>query len=315
MEWEPDALARLERVPLFIRKKVKKQIEDYVREKAGRVVTGEDVAAARRALVGGKRPEIKQTTGQGGDPSGPAEATLETPAGSLSSQELARIENLVEKGLVMEGLKTRYHEVKVCGGATGCPLTLINDAAIARALARILETSGLDQHLAGRIDGPVLFHHRFKVVVAGCPNACSQPQIADFGVIGQSFPGRGDDHCSGCSLCVEKCQENAVRLEPGGPAFDYTRCLGCGDCLRVCPTGAIKEKVKGYRVLIGGKLGRHPRLAETILEGAEENLVLIALETAVRFFMDHGRKGERLGQLLERTGREAITARLPGKAL
>ncbi|WP_258360138.1 PCP reductase family protein [Moorella sulfitireducens (nom. illeg.)] len=52
MERAPEALARLEKVPFFIRSKVKKQVEDYVRERGGRIVTDADVTAARRVLAG-----------------------------------------------------------------------------------------------------------------------------------------------------------------------------------------------------------------------------------------------------------------------
>ncbi|MFZ5633772.1 MAG: 4Fe-4S binding protein [Bacillota bacterium] len=211
-------------------------------------------------------------------------------------------EKLVEKGVDLEGLKTPYRQVKVCGGAAGCPLSLIEDRDIAGALAKVLDDAGLDGHIAGRIDGPVLFHHKFKVAVAGCPNACSQPQIVDFGVIGQSRPGRGENPCTGCGLCIETCQENAVSLTDEGPAFDYTRCLNCGQCIQACPCEVIREVEAGYRVLVGGKLGRHPRLAGAVLELAGKDRLLAALEGTVRVFMDYGRDGERLAGLIERRG-------------
>ncbi|PRR75089.1 4Fe-4S binding protein [Neomoorella humiferrea] len=312
MEWEADALARLEKVPFFIRARVKKQIEDYVREKGGRIVTDADVTAARRALAGDGIPGIKTAPGQEGEPPGAA-GDASPASGNLTAQDLARIEELLEKGPVVEGLKSRYHEVKVCGGAAGCPRSLVDVTGLARNLARILEDSGLDRHLATQTEGPLLFHHKFRVAVAGCPNSCSQPQIVDFGVTGRVLPGRGEGHCRSCNLCVAKCQEDAVRLEPEGPVFDYTRCIGCGDCLRVCPEGAIKAETRCFQVMIGGKLGRHPRLAETILTEADETQVMAALKASVDFFMAQGRKGERFGQLLERTGSEAITAGLRQK--
>lgn len=295
MEWEPAAQARLERVPFFVRKKVKKQIEEFVARKGGQVVTSQDVTDARRSLAG--------DPAQTGDD---AAVSLHTARGSLSPAELSRIEEIVEKGVAMEGLKTRYHEVKMCGGAAGCPLTLVEDRKIARKLADVLEDAGLDRHIAGQIDGPVLVHHKFKVTVAGCPNGCSQPQIADFGVIGQSRPGAGEGSCTNCGLCVNTCQENAIDLTGEGPVFDYARCLNCGDCIRVCPTGAIREVQAGYRVLVGGKLGRHPRLAEIIMEVAGEEEVLAALRATLRLFMEHGQDGERFAGLVERLGIERV---------
>ncbi|MCL6478436.1 MAG: 4Fe-4S binding protein [Peptococcaceae bacterium] len=288
MEWEPAAGARLEKVPFFIRKKVKRQIEQYVLQKGGRTVTDADVTEARRALA--------ENTGP----------VLRTAGGNLTAGELERIERMVEKGVDLEGLETPYRQVKVCGGAAGCPLTLIKDREIAGALAKVLDGAGLDRHLAGKIDGPVLFHHKFRVALAGCPNACSQPQIVDIGAIGQSRPGRGEDPCTGCGLCVSTCKEDAVSLAEEGPEFDYTRCLNCGQCIQACPAGAIREMEAGFKVLAGGKLGRHPRLAEVVTEMAGEDRLQAVLEGAVRVFMEHGRNAERLADLVERLGMERV---------
>ncbi|MCL6612943.1 MAG: 4Fe-4S binding protein [Peptococcaceae bacterium] len=296
MDWEPDAAARLEKVPFFIRKKVKKQIEQYVQDRGGSTVTGLDVAEARRALAG------EAGTGEN-RPGGKDNGTVpHTAGGLLSAGDIERIEKMVESVVDLEGLNTRCRQVKVCGGAAGCPLSLIQDRKIAQSLARVLDQSGLEDRLAGRVEGPVLFHHKFKVAVAGCPNACSQPQIVDFGVIGQSRPGRGEDPCTGCGLCVETCRENAITLAEEGPGFDFSRCLNCGQCIQACPAGAIKEEESGFKVLAGGKLGRHPRLAETLLDLADEDQLVKALGGVVRVYMDHGRSGERLAGLVDRLG-------------
>lgn len=112
---------------------------DVVQKKGGQVVTSEDVTAARRALAG-DFARGEQGNDAGGE--GFSRTTGATPGyagGGFSARELAHIEEMVAQGPVLEGLKTRYHESKVCGGAAaGCLLSLINDRA-----------------------------------VAGCPNACS----------------------------------------------------------------------------------------------------------------------------------------------
>ncbi len=48
------------------------------------------------------------------------------------------------------------------------------------------------------------------------------------------------DACSGCGLCVERCQVKAVSLEGGTVRVDRGRCIGCGLCATKCPTGAAK---------------------------------------------------------------------------
>jgi len=275
LDWEADALRRLEKVPIFVRSRAKKKIEEYAQRRGSTAVTSADVTNARGEMAGGPADEKDKPT----------------------------IEDLLERGALPEGLKSRSHEVKVCGGAAGCPLSLIDDTPISRLLFSVLEESGL---AGGKAEGPVLFHHRFRVALSGCPNACSQPQITDFGVIGQARPERGEAPCSQCGACVDHCREEAVSLSEEGPIFDYSRCVSCGVCIRACPCGSITGQWSGYRLLAGGKLGRHPRLAETLLDCADDSRLAQALKGAVRLYMEQRREGERFAGLVERLGIERV---------
>lgn len=298
MDWDPDAAARLKRVPFIIRKRVKKQIEQFVQQFGGKKVTDSDVTEARCSLAGGKNNNINHNK--------TSQETFQTPRGSLSTEELVRIENMIEKGVTFEGLNTRYHEVKVCGGAAGCPLSMIEDRLLAVSLSNILDQSGLDRHIAKQIDGHVLFHHKLRVALAGCPNSCSQPQIVDFGVIAQSRPERGEGQCTNCGLCVKACEENAIHLTPDGPVFDPTRCLNCGQCVQFCQSKALRETETAFRILMGGKLGRHPRLADVLLEMTKEKQLLAVLNAVISVFIKHGRDGERFAAMVERVGTDKV---------
>ncbi|WP_422879766.1 hypothetical protein [Neomoorella thermoacetica] len=55
----------------------------------------------------------------------------------------------------------------------------------------------------------------------------------------------------------------------------------------------MKEVESGYRVMLGGKLGRHPRLAAVILKMADEKQLWASLEAAIKFFMENSRNRER----------------------
>ncbi len=46
--------------------------------------------------------------------------------------------------------------------------------------------------------------------------------------------------CSGCELCVERCQMEAVRMEADKAMIDPDRCIGCGLCASKCPTEAAR---------------------------------------------------------------------------
>jgi NAD-dependent dihydropyrimidine dehydrogenase PreA subunit len=47
------------------------------------------------------------------------------------------------------------------------------------------------------------------------------------------------DTCTGCGVCVSRCQVNAIKLSSGGAVVNPDRCMGCGVCAPTCPSGAI----------------------------------------------------------------------------
>jgi len=191
------------------------------------------------------------------------------------------------------------HSVKVCRGAASCPHAVLGEDLTAR-LEAVVEASGWPRFLAAQIKTP-RHHHQFRLAVASCPNGCSQPHIADFALIACARVAVDPGRCSACGQCVEACAEKALELTDA-IRLDEDRCLGCGACVRVCPEGAITAPKSGYRVLLGGKLGRHPRLAHELgifpLDQCEDILARV-----LRLFMERYRPGLRLGELIEETGR------------
>ena len=66
--------------------------------------------------------------------------------------------------------------------------------------------------------------------------------------------------CLRDSGCVDVCPVECI--VPGKPVeewpwyyIDPDTCIDCGACIRECPTGTLVEKEKGYRVLLGGRVG------------------------------------------------------------
>jgi electron transport complex protein RnfB len=57
------------------------------------------------------------------------------------------------------------------------------------------------------------------------------------------------DECSGCEICLDRCQMNAIEIEETA-TIDKARCIGCGLCITTCPMEAIKleEKPKDLHV-------------------------------------------------------------------
>ncbi|MEW6243062.1 MAG: 4Fe-4S binding protein [Bacillota bacterium] len=275
MEWEKEALDRLSKVPFFVRNRVKSSVERYAREMGADIVTSDHVSGAKRNAFS-----------------------------AISQDTIDRLEKAVEKGADIPGLSHRFFEVRLCGGAAGCPLTLIEDERMARGIVSVIESSGFPEWMASRIEGPVLYHHKFRVAVSGCPNSCSEPQIRDFAVVGLEFPELpSSSSCGLCGACESVCTERAVILDTRAPLFDAGRCVGCGQCAAACPEGCISRR-RLYRVLFGGRLGRHPRLAAVLLDTDRAEHVLGALRACLELYMSLAAAGERFGKLLERLGIE-----------
>jgi dissimilatory sulfite reductase (desulfoviridin) alpha/beta subunit len=193
------------------------------------------------------------------------------------------------------------YQLDTCFGPNGCP----NRAAISDGLLQKIEALLKAQDLLGflktHVEGELKFHHEFRISLADCPNACSQPQIKDIGIIGACTPGLTDEPCTLCEACVQACKENAITLETAqeSPQIDMDACLYCGKCIQACPTGTIDEGTKGYRVQLGGKLGRHPRLARELPGIFSEEQVLGIVTECLQFYKRNSKHGERFGEIFK----------------
>ena len=262
MIWSEEAEKAISRVPFFVRKKVRR----YVEEEAAR-------CHAAKVL-------LKHVDG-------------------------CREHYLSGKGMENE---IKGFQIETCFG-NGCENSAVragDDEKLLAGLEKLLSERDFKGFLKDRVSGPLKFHHEFRVSVSNCPNACSRPQIVDIGLLGARRPGvSSEDPCTGCEACVRVCRENAVRLDDGqtfGVAIDPDRCARCGKCVDVCPAGAITETEGGYRVLIGGKLGRHPQLGAELegIHSVEE--VLEIVDRCLDIYFRHNLSGERFGEILNRTG-------------
>jgi dissimilatory sulfite reductase (desulfoviridin) alpha/beta subunit len=56
------------------------------------------------------------------------------------------------------------------------------------------------------------------------------------------------------------------------------------------------------RILLGGKLGRHPRLGRELSGIFSAETTLAIIETCLAHFKTENKQGERFGELLNRTG-------------
>jgi len=254
MKWSRDADKAIKKVPFFVRKKVKKKVEDFVEQKGKASVELSDVTELKKKFLskGGMEKDIKG------------------------------------------------YEVSTCFGGAGCPNTANSCTRLAKNIETIIEKENILSFLKESVKGDLKFHHEFRITLSDCPNACSRPQIVDIGIIGSVLPGIFDEDCTLCNACVDVCDENAITLDNENvkPLIDYHQCLMCAKCIKACPTGTIGEKEKGFRVMLGGRLGRHPRLAMEVAGLHTHDQVLSIVQNSLKFYKENSKNGQRFSHIL-----------------
>ncbi|MGA6924039.1 MAG: 4Fe-4S binding protein [Desulfosarcina sp.] len=196
--------------------------------------------------------------------------------------------------------EVKGYQVEACFGAGGCPHRTADSQALVEKIERIMADADLLGFLKSRVAGDLKFHHEFRISIADCPNACSQPQIKDVGILGAIAPVVTEHPCSACGACRDACREQALIFSETGQAtaIDLRRCVDCGSCISACPTGSLAVGKKGYRVLIGGKLGRHPRLARELPGIHDAETVPRMIGDFVSFYKSRSTSGQRFAELL-----------------
>jgi dissimilatory sulfite reductase (desulfoviridin) alpha/beta subunit len=198
--------------------------------------------------------------------------------------------------------------VKTCFGGSKCPNRIYETEALTGLIADRFEAAKLLEFLRDSIQAPLKHHHEFKVAIAGCPNACSRPQIEDIGILGAVLPKVVDRPCTGCEDCVVACKEQAITLdaEREMPVIDFTACVQCGVCVKTCPAGTLVVGEEGFRFQVGGKLGRKPQLAMELPGLYKEDQVVSLVDACIALYKKHAKNGERFGSIINRSGLKEI---------
>ena len=213
--------------------------------------------------------------------------------------------------------EVRGYQLDTCFGPSGCPRRAVKSDTLLPRIQALLEKEDLLGFLKRTVPGTLRFHHEFRISIADCPNGCSQPQIKDIGILGACVPRVTAETCSRCEACLDACRETAVALtedDDSGPVIDRERCINCGRCIPVCPTETLATGQQGYRIQLGGKLGRHPRLAMELPGIFSEDDVLRVIRDCIAFYKQRSGRGERFADLLTAGDLEAYArqGRFPG---
>jgi anaerobic sulfite reductase subunit C len=182
----------------------------------------------------------------------------------------------------------RIRTVVACPGSQVCRYGIVDTTEMA---------AKLDREFFGK-DVPT----KTKIAVSGCPNSCAKPQENDIGLSGVIDPVLSEESCSGCGLCEESCPNHAIEIESGLPKIEELKCLNCGRCIEACPTGAWQEGPRGFKLYVGGKVGRKPKLGQVLINHLEEEEVVGTIQKVLAAFADLAQKGERIADVVERVG-------------
>ena len=217
---------------------------------------------------------------------------VEIPFVRLEDVEAIRAE-LAELGLAPGVCGPRVRTVTACQGNRVCPSANIDTQDIAQKLDR-------------RYYG-VELPHKFKFGVTGCHNNCLKAEENDVGIKGSCRVTWLPDPCIGCGVCERACREGALTLDADRRVVvDYGRCTSCGRCQRACPTGAWETR-PAFTVTFGGQFGSELIKGQQDLPVIDDEQTLFRVtDAAVEYFRTHANKGERMGKMLARLGREGF---------
>lgn len=252
MKWSEEANEAISKVPFFVRKRVRKRVEEEAVRSGASTVTLEHVKTSQKRFLNKMEDEVKG------------------------------------------------YQVEACFGPTGCPNRAVSYDDFSKKVEDLLAGRNLRSFLKEKVQGPLKLHHEFRVSVSECPNACSRPQIADLGLIGARSPEISAEPCIQCGACVATCREDAIILSGKWPVLDRDKCVFCGQCIAACPTRTLQEEKRGIRIQLGGKLGRHPRLAKELPGFYSPEEALEIIDKCLDFYQKYCLKGERFGEILER---------------
>lgn len=254
MDWSNEAKETVLRIPFFVRKRVRKKVEEEAKESGAALVTIEHVRSCQKKFLNKMEDELKG------------------------------------------------YQLETCFGMGNCPHCVISSDIIVKKLENTLKKRDLKSFLKKRTGGSLKMHHELRVSISDCPSSCSRPQIADIGLIGACVPNITDADCNLCETCIETCKEGAISLYNDRPVIDEKKCLYCGQCIDVCPNGVLEKGKTGYRIQLGGKLGRHPRLAEELTGIFEPDDTVRIAKRCLDYYQMHNKQGERFGVILEING-------------
>lgn len=220
------------------------------------------------------------------------------------------IEALKEKGIPVGGTGASISNIVHTQGWVHCHTPATDASGIVKAVMDDLYEHFEESKLPAKL----------KMAMACCLNMCGAAHCSDIALVGVHRTAPRIDHekiRKGTEIpsLVASCPTGAIRPNPKEKSVivNEEKCMYCGNCYTMSPGMEILDpKNDGVAILVGGKTSNarsNPSFSRMVIPFLPNNAprwpeVTEAVRKIVDIWASHARKGERIGEWIERIGWE-----------
>jgi sulfite reductase beta subunit len=228
--------------------------------------------------------------------------------------DAARVDPLItacqEKGLPVGGTGRSLRNIVHTQGWVHCHTPAADASGIVKAVMDDLYEYFVRDDLPAQL----------TVAMACCLNMCGAAHCSDIAIVGvhRTVPRLDHDLIrkgSEIPSLVACCPTAAIRPDPKNQSVTVVeeRCMYCGNCYTMSPgMGIMDAKNDGVAILVGGKVSNArtaPSYSRMVIPFLPNNPprwpeTIEAVRQLVEVWQAHARKGERMGEWIERIGWE-----------
>jgi len=164
-----------------------------------------------------------------------------------------------------------------------------------------------------------------RVSLACCLNMCGAVHCSDIAILGVHRTPPRIDHSKLAKTCeiptvIGSCPTGAIKPDPKNKSVKVTeeKCMYCGNCYTMCPSMEIMDPLNdGIAILVGGKVSNTrsgPAFSRFAIPYLPNNAprwpeVTEAIRNILEVWIKDAKKGERIGEWINRIGWETFFAR------